>query len=84
MRKMKRPKKTMTPSLDKRVQLVLELLVAADKRTDYIVTHVNELVKNQLAQDGVLDLIYDVLIEMRLPWYSKLWRWIRCRERNTS
>ena len=77
MRKIRRPKKSITPTLDKRVQLVLELLVAADKRTDYIVTHVNELVKNQLAQDGALDLIYETLIELGTPFHVKLWRWVK-------
>ena len=84
MRKIKRPKKSLTPSLDKRVKILLEIGVTANQRMDYLVTHVSELVKNQLAQDGALDLIYDVLIEMGLPWHAKLWRWVkgkvkRCR-----
>ena len=78
MRKIKRPK-SVTLTLDKRIQILLEMGVAADKRTDYLVSHVNELVKVQLAQDGALSLIYETLIEMGTPFHVKLWRWIRRR-----
>ena len=76
MRKIKRPK-SVTLTLDKRVQILLEMGVAADKRTTYVIEGLEELVKNQLAQDGALDLIYAVLIEMGLPWHAKLWRWVK-------
>ena len=76
MRKIKRPK-SVTLTLDKRVQILLEMGVAADKRTTYVIEGLEELVKNQLAQAGALDLIYDVLIEMGLPWHAKLWRWVK-------
>ena len=83
MRKIKRPK-SVTLTLNKRIQILLEMGVAADKRTDYIISALAELLKNQPVQDDALSLIYETLTEMRLPWYAKLWRWIRCRERNTS
>ena len=76
MRKIKRPK-SVTLTLDKRVQLLLEMGVAADHRTDYLVTHLNKLLKVQLAQDEALSLIYDTLIELGTPWYVKVWRWVK-------
>ena len=76
-RRMKRPKKTMTPSLDKRVQIVLDLVVAADNRMDYMRKTLNELVKHQLAQDAALSLIYDTLVELGTPFHVKLWRWVK-------
>ena len=81
MRKIKRPK-SVTLTLDKRLQILLEMGVAADKRTDHMISALAELLKNQPVQNDALSLIYDTLIEMGLPWYVKLWRWVkgkRCR-----
>ena len=76
MRKIKRPRST-TLTLEKRIQILLEIGVTANQRMDYLVSHVNDLVKNQLAQDGALSLIYDTLVELGTPWYVKLWRWVK-------
>ena len=79
MRKIKRPK-SVTLTLDKRIQILLEMGVAADKRTDYIVATLSALVGTNLPhQDDALNLIYDTLIELGTPWYVKVWRWVRRR-----
>ena len=76
MKKFKRPKPVRL-SLEKRVLVIQQLLNAAHKQRDYIAAHVDELIKNQLIQDGALSLIYDTLIEMGTPRYVRLWRWVK-------
>ena len=69
MKKTKRPKST-TPTLDKRVDLVLKWLQEANKRRDYIIERLQQ-------QEESLDLIYAKIAWIATPFHVKLWRWLR-------
>ena len=83
MKKVKRPK-TAIPGRSMRVLIIQQLLIAADKRRDYLVACVENLESRSRKQSEELELIYDTLVEMATPRYVKLWRWVkgkvkRCR-----
>ena len=76
MKKAKRPK-TAIPVRSMRVLIIQQLLIAADKRRDYLVACVENLERTSRAHSVKLELIYDTLVEMATPWYVKLWRWVK-------
>ena len=76
MQKFKRPK-TVRLSLEKRVLMVQQLLIAADKKSDYVIGWLERLEKSSGIQNEELNHIYGTLVEMATPRYVKLWRWVK-------
>ena len=76
MKKFRRPK-TVRLSLEKRVLMVQQVLIAEDKKSDYMIGCLERLFTLLRIQDEELQHVYDKLVEMAMPRYVKLWRWVK-------